>query len=314
MFTKSVAFAGLASMASAHILMTFPAPYAQDGPVINAPLHDKHSPAPPPFPCGTTNFGSAQATTFQAGSTQSITFKGTATHGGGSCQFSVTTDMTPTTGSVWKVIKSIEGGCPVRNQPGNMPGDSAELPLPEGYPVEIPNLPEGSYTFAWSWFNKVGNREMYMNCAPIQVTGGDGSVDLNSLPDMLVANVPQSSCATIEGQDVQFPNPGSNLIQMSSGPFGGLTGDCGSKSGGDVIVNPVTPAPQDPAPVPQQPAPVPQQPAPAPPAGGACTEGNWNCIDGTSYSRCAAGAWSAAMPVAAGTTCVVGESASLTLA
>ncbi|KAI0542664.1 hypothetical protein GGR58DRAFT_496767 [Xylaria digitata] len=41
---------------------------------------------------------------------------------------------------------------------------------------------------------------------------------------------------------------------------------------------------------------------------GACTpDGLYNCIDGKTYQRCAAGAWSVAMPVAPGTKCKPGQ-------
>ncbi|KAI9151322.1 Chitin binding domain [Paramyrothecium foliicola] len=327
MSVKSIAFAGFASVASAHILMTSPAPYPLIGGVMNAPLEATGA----PFPCGTNSFTGVESTVWEAGSTQNIQLKGTAVHGGGSCQVSVTTDLQPSAGSVWKVIKSIEGGCPARNQAGNIEPGSAELPLPEGYDVEIPDLPSGSYTMAWTWFNKIGNREMYMNCAPIEITGGSGSVDPNSLPDMMVANIPAGNgCSTAEGVDVQFPNPGENVVQFGSGTYGPPSGNCGG-SGGDmppVSGNPITEPkppvkpPVDPKPPVQPPVdpkppvqpPVDPKPPVQPPSGGACTEGNWKCIDGSSFSRCASGAWSVVMSVAAGTKCVVGESATLTLA
>ncbi|KAI0102418.1 lytic polysaccharide monooxygenase [Nemania sp. FL0031] len=47
---------------------------------------------------------------------------------------------------------------------------------------------------------------------------------------------------------------------------------------------------------------------------GACTnEGAWNCIDGTSFQRCASGQWSVAMSMAAGTQCTPGESDTLSM-
>jgi hypothetical protein len=48
---------------------------------------------------------------------------------------------------------------------------------------------------------------------------------------------------------------------------------------------------------------------------GSCTdEGAWNCIGSTSYQRCASGAWTPVMPLAAGTSCQPGMSSTLSLA
>ena len=308
MLTKSLTYAGLASVASAHIVMTNPPMFPLQGVDANAPLYGASG---APFPCGTTSFTGVQSTMWKAGSVENIKFKGTAVHGGGSCQISVTTDLNPTEKSVWKVIKSIHGGCPARNQPGNIDPANAELPLPEGYDVEVPDLPTGSYTLAWTWFNKVGNREMYMNCAPIEITGGSGSVDPSSLPDMMVANIPQSSCKTLETFDIEFPNPGENVVKYGSGPYGPPSGDCGS----------VGAAPQ---PVDEKPAEVPvgnttpventTPPPPPPPPSGSCTPGYFKCIDGKTYSQCAPSGWSVAMPVAPGTSCTVGEGPTLNVA
>ena len=82
--------------------------------------------------------------------------------GGGSCQVSLTTDNPATKNSKWQVIHSIEGGCPARNQAGNA-GESPDPIDPDTYKYSIPTgINPGKYTLAWTWFNKVGNREMYM--------------------------------------------------------------------------------------------------------------------------------------------------------
>jgi hypothetical protein len=47
--------------------------------------------------------------TYAAGQSSSITLAGTATHGGGSCQISLSYDN----GATFKVIESIMGGCPL---------------------------------------------------------------------------------------------------------------------------------------------------------------------------------------------------------
>ena len=68
-----------------------------------------------------------------------ISLAGSATHGGGSCQFSLSYDG----GSTWAVIHSIIGGCPLNS--------AYTFPVPN-------NIPSGNALFAWTWFNKVGNR------------------------------------------------------------------------------------------------------------------------------------------------------------
>lgn len=239
-------------------------------------------------------------------------FQGTVVHGGGSCQISVTTDLNPTPNSVWKVIKSIHGGCPHRTHAGNLDPADPLYQLPDGYDVQIPDLPVGSYTLAWSWFNKVGNREMYMNCAPIEITGGAGTVDPNSLPDMFIANIPQTTCKTPDNTDLVFPNPGSNLEKLGSGTAYASPVECGSSNPAP-IVNPVTVPPVPVTPIVNPVNPVAPPPPPPPPSTGSCTEGTFKCIDGATYSQCAAGAWSVTMPVAPGTSCIPGEGATLNI-
>ena len=93
----------------------------------------------------------------EIGSKQQLSFNGSAVHGGGSCQVSLTTDNPATKNSKWMVIHSIEGGCPARGQAGNMPG--GENPTEQGgdkYDYTIPQgVAPGKYTLAWTWFNKV---------------------------------------------------------------------------------------------------------------------------------------------------------------
>lgn len=159
---------------------------------------------------------------FKVGEQQTLSFSGSAVHGGGSCQLSVTTDKTPTKDSKFKVIHSIEGGCPGVDGPATFKFD---------VPKELPN---GEATFAWTWFNKIGNREMYMNCAPITISGGsDDASAFDKLPDMAVANIQAgsgASCKTPESSDYTFDNPGASVEKAGSGPFVGLCG--GAASGG----------------------------------------------------------------------------------
>ncbi|KAK5993471.1 hypothetical protein PT974_06902 [Cladobotryum mycophilum] len=218
MLSKIFAINSLVAVASAHILMTNPIPYGKSS-LNNSPLDKTGS----DFPCkqrpGVYDSEGAQ-NVYAQGSTQHLAFEGSAVHGGGSCQVSVTTDLHPDKNSVWRVIKSIEGGCPAKGQTGNM-GSNANAQVPYTYDFTIPaELASGNYTIAWTWFNKIGNREMYMNCAPMTVTGSGGSDSfLNSLPNMFEANN-GNDCITPDSKDVLFPNPGKYVAK-----FNGATDD-----------------------------------------------------------------------------------------
>ncbi|KAE8377797.1 hypothetical protein BDV26DRAFT_292901 [Aspergillus bertholletiae] len=97
---------------------------------------------------------------------------------------------------------------------------SLSFDIPEG--VEL-----GKYTLSWTWFNRIGNREMYMNCAPITITSEyinhnmpaipqkDAKVAekrSNSFPPIFVANI-GNNCTTPEGFDIRFPQAGNYVEQ-----------------------------------------------------------------------------------------------------
>ncbi|KHO00295.1 Chitin-binding, domain 3 [Metarhizium album ARSEF 1941] len=230
---REIVLAGLVSCTSAHMILRAPAPFQFRLPQKSSPLEADGS----DFPCKNAIYDSkTPSNEFAQGSKQALKFTGSAVHGGGSCQVSITTDLKPSKNSVWKVIKSIEGGCPAKNTPGNLdgPGDGS-LVTPFEYSYTIPqDLAAGNYTLAWTWFNKVGNREMYMNCAPISVTGSGGSKDaLSGLPDMFVANV-GNGCGTLPSTDLKFPNPGKDVDQFGKETASALkapTGNCAAASG-----------------------------------------------------------------------------------
>lgn len=215
MFFQTTALVALAASASAHLVLNTPVPFEwEDSATQQAPLE------PADFPCkqpGGT-YAVTQMNTVAAGDELTVQIKGGATHGGGSCQFSITTDTKPNKDSQWKVLHSQIHGCVGGPNNDNMSGDRNDLNNPK-IPVKIPeNLPAGQYTFAWSWFNKLGNREFYMNCAPLEVTSGsantasaDISSVIGSLPDMFVANLPPTECEVASGQDFNYPNPGDSV-------------------------------------------------------------------------------------------------------
>lgn len=140
----------------------------------------------------------------------------------------VTEGHAPTPDSAWKVIQSIEGGCPKADVAGNLePGQN-----PDTYTFTIPeDFAPGNYTWAWTWINKIAAEpEFYMNCAPISVTAATGSTkrvkerrekysqsprETTSYPDLFLANIGSASngCNTSEAVEQQiaiaFPYPGS---------------------------------------------------------------------------------------------------------
>ncbi|KAL2255590.1 hypothetical protein VTK26DRAFT_3061 [Humicola hyalothermophila] len=132
----------------------------------------------------------------------------TVSHGGGSCEVRVTYDFPPP------------------HQPVHDSGAECirqfDVPIPKG-------LRNGNATLAFSWFNKIGNREMYHNCAPVEITGGDGDEEfIGGLPAPIVANIP-GECAT--GNDVlNIPNPG-RFGRVLEQPTAGSEGSCPKAEG-----------------------------------------------------------------------------------
>ncbi|KAH8727420.1 hypothetical protein GQ44DRAFT_788926 [Phaeosphaeriaceae sp. PMI808] len=192
----------------AHMILKHPIPYG-NATLNSSPLSSSGL----DFPCKLREgvYELSQMNYWVAGEAQTVRFKGTAVHGGGSCQFSLTNDTQPTKASKWKVIHSVIGGCPAKAD-GNLLEDTAGQGLAT-FDVLLPrSIPSGKYTFAWTWFNRQGLREMYMNCAPISVSGGENDVSfLETLPDMFVANLPNTVFSTIEGFDYVFPEPGVSV-------------------------------------------------------------------------------------------------------
>ncbi|QDS74558.1 hypothetical protein FKW77_007954 [Venturia effusa] len=219
-----VASALLVSSAQAHISMQSPLPYNEL--YDTAPLNPSGS----DFPCkkGDTGYSAKSVANATVGQPIQISFKGSADHNGGSCQFVLSKDgfssLAPT--SKFKVIYSVMGGCPGISGTENT------------YSVPIPTeVPSGSYTMGWTWFNKVGNREMYMNCASMSISGGSGTdAEFSSLPDMAVYNINSvNDCKTIETGDVQFPNPGKYVLTAPGFTPKPPTGSCATGGSGASI-------------------------------------------------------------------------------
>lgn len=243
-FILTASVTAIFATGNAHMLMASPQSYGKPD---KSPLAADGS----DFPCKATSNAGAFVTDMAIGQQQTLSFNGTAVHGGGSCQTSLTTDSPATKNSKRMVIHSIEGGCPARNTPGNFnegadPDTTAD---PDTYKYSIPaGVAPGSYKLAWTWFNKVGNREMYMNCASIKVTGGLSKRDtllnqkeqyfssklseraMASFASMFVANI-GNGCTTAYGGDLKFSEPGAS-VETNQGyiPMAPV-GNCGASAG-----------------------------------------------------------------------------------
>lgn len=171
----------LAPLVAAHICIQNPPPL-----FVDSERSERRSPLKPDgsdFPCKMKEgdqLPTSGGTDMAVGSPQTLAFESntTAVHGGGSCQISITyeTDIDKVRDPLnWYVILSIQGGCPTNGDMniGSAPAatdmhqcDDAGtdginclnkfgFAIPEG-------LKNGHATLAWTWFNRIGAREMYM--------------------------------------------------------------------------------------------------------------------------------------------------------
>ncbi|KAI9043925.1 putative extracellular protein [Aspergillus affinis] len=218
----------LASAVSGHIQMSNPYPIRS--PLNKAASGQKDYSYTNPlstdgsdYPCkGYVKDPFNSVATYSPGGSYKLELEGSATHGGGSCQIALSYDN----GATFKVIHSMLGGCPIT----------------KSYQFTIPSDAQtGEALLAWSWFNKVGNREMYMNCAQVTIGGGarKGTRDLDrrdafsSLPELFRANTGgPAQCKTIEGEEVNFPLPGPSVEGSLSGKGYQCTGSAPFLGGG----------------------------------------------------------------------------------
>lgn len=219
----ATALLSIAALANAHGIMIEPRPYNLETEPLQqvAPLS-----AELPFPCQGRTQHVESRTVLTAGTNQTVKFWISAVHGGGSCQFSLTYDYPPPADvTQWKTIYTIIGDCPAQaagnldtvekdksgRENGVQCGNDSGSECVRQYNIPIPSWIENSEkaTFAFSWFNRIGNREFYMNCSPVKIVGGTGDKErTKSLPPVFVANIP-GSCTTGEsGQLFNIPNPG----------------------------------------------------------------------------------------------------------
>ncbi|KAF4546360.1 Lytic polysaccharide monooxygenase [Lasiodiplodia theobromae] len=204
---------GLATspLADAHIHIAKPVPYGLSalGHDLKAPISDDLS-----FPCHNNFNFSGEVPEMVVGEDQQLVFypqidedgyDEPAVHGGGTCQLSITLDVPPTSQSTFKVIKTIEGGCP------GLSNEDGTTRAVNSFTYQIPKIAlNGQQTLVWTWFPVMSSDpEMYMNCAPINVSGGTQDTSaFDQLPDMLVANYDREGIKAAKLQAKEYPASG----------------------------------------------------------------------------------------------------------
>ncbi|KAI9597793.1 hypothetical protein BDF19DRAFT_411728 [Syncephalis fuscata] len=136
---------------------------------LNAPLNAINFPGP--FPCRHQKVGPVTGK-YTAGKSFTASFHAGNSHKGGHCQFALSYDN----GKNWVVLKTIIDLCFLGSAPY-----SYHIPLPKG-------AKNGPAVFGWTWLNAEGNREYYMNCADVEISGGSDTGSLTG-PELFVAQL-----------------------------------------------------------------------------------------------------------------------------
>jgi len=218
------------------------------------------------------------------------------------CQFGLSYKRNANAAEDFVVLSTVRRGCLVDT------GMSFSVPIPG-------NAPSGNAILFWTWINRVGNREYYMNCADVNVQGvNGGKIEGDGL---FVANPPTNGPVIPEwgtsGEDFTgYLDARARVEQFADGntrvlrPKGNFVPSTPAPP--NAPSQPVPqPAPQpasQPAPASQasqpatqpakQPAPQPAQPAqPAAPAGSGCANAAQRCISSNAnkWEMCSNGVW-----------------------
>jgi hypothetical protein len=215
--------------------------YTEQGNVdynIMAPLY--HDGSTFPFPC--KGFPKGPSTKTINGNTVNIKLEGTAVHGGGHCQFGVTYDD-----STFVVLKTVTDNCLISGM---------------NYNFDLPsNIPSGDITVFWTWVNRIGNREYYMECADITVnnpTGNTSPVEIKG-KELLVVNILGN---TIIPENLPAGNDGVDLLNARK-DISIVSGSSGNSGSSPVVTqSPSSPtSSQTPTQLPPQPPPIQQIPS-----------------------------------------------------
>lgn len=138
------------TLGNSHLIMKTPVPFGVST-LNNSPLVDaKPGSSTSDYPCKQRPgvYDITKMNNMPVGAPQELSFEGSASHGGGTCQIAVTKDKEPTADSTFKIIQVFEGGCPIDSN-GNGETHPFTFTIPE-------NFPNGVMTLAWLWYNRIG--------------------------------------------------------------------------------------------------------------------------------------------------------------
>lgn len=120
------------------------------------------------FPC--KGFPVGPSTTIYNSNSITVTLEGTAIHGGGHCQFGISYDN-----KNFLVLKTVLNSCLLDSM---------------SYKFDLPNnAPGGNLTVFWTWINRIGNREYYMECADVTVNNGNFGNSVVKGKELVIANI-----------------------------------------------------------------------------------------------------------------------------
>ncbi|KAJ2513887.1 hypothetical protein H4217_006070 [Coemansia sp. RSA 1939] len=160
--------------------------------------------------------------TWTAGQEVTVDFlKNNAAHGGGHAQFSVSYDGGKTFVVVYEVLRYLFFNGPTTSNNPEVLSYTFTLP------ADLPN--SDSVVFAWSWVNAVGNREFYMNCADVAITGSTSTSYTGK--QMVIAN--HNGYPTIP----EFNNDYDTGISYYENAATITVSPSGSSSGGNAVVS-----------------------------------------------------------------------------
>lgn len=160
----------------AHISMSFPpsrynqlSKYYSDSGLVNYNLRSPLTVPPDYFSFPCKGFPKGPSVAIFDSNTITVTLEGTATHGGGHCQLGVSYDD-----NTFVVLRTVLNNCLLDSM-------TYSFDLPE-------NISNQNLTVFWTWINRIGNREYYMECSDVTVNNYGTNTYIQG-KELLVVNI-----------------------------------------------------------------------------------------------------------------------------